>query len=188
MPGRRSRFLRSGSEATCLEYLSSRQAHARVIDGDFPADGHNDQASAATVAATMAILERPCRRKIDATRRSIIAMKVKGITFRNRASSVCCWSVHAASGRFWAVCCSKATPNITPASRPVTKIASRTSTPVQAPYGSPGGSANTARVCDFQLFWTRHESHSIHRIDIPHLTSVGKNPALNYALFSQRLG
>jgi hypothetical protein len=48
----------------------------------------------------MAILERPCRRKIDAMRRSIIVMKVKGITSRNRASSFCCRSVHAASGSF----------------------------------------------------------------------------------------
>src|SRR6202453_884428 len=58
-------------------------------------------ARALTVAATMAILERPCRRKSDATRRSIMAIKVKGITLRNRASSFRCRSVHAASGSFW---------------------------------------------------------------------------------------
>jgi uncharacterized membrane protein len=37
-------------------------------------------ASAAIVATSIAILELPCRRKIDVTRSSIIAVKVNGIT------------------------------------------------------------------------------------------------------------
>ncbi len=92
----------------------SRNPFYNFIDGDFPRCGDDNYCERRKGRNDHDHPRTTMQKKGRCDKKKDHGKEGKGITFRNRASSFCCRRVHAASGSFWAVCCSMATPNITP--------------------------------------------------------------------------